>query len=357
MTDSDEDTTLSRTVASTATLRIASLHTLDPFYTPLEERFERITRLARRALGVPIAAITVVEDGRQWFKSVAGLQVSELPLERSLCVEVLKDGRPVIVPDTRNDLYLMDNPLVRGKPNVRFYAGAPLRNSATKTVGTFCVMGLRPREPDANFGTILADLAGMAQRELFSLELKNAQAALASKLGRARRQAMFDPLTRLWNRRGATELLDASLGDAHTYDHTLGICLADIDNFKQINDQFGHQFGDEVLRRMAAGIVASVRPQDIVCRYGGEEFLVIVQDVDAKGCLGLGERICSGMRKLIIQTGGEPLPVTISVGVALRSRGETVTTEQLVARADEALYESKRGGRDRVTMGPLLSSG
>jgi diguanylate cyclase (GGDEF)-like protein len=351
VTDSDDDTTLSRTVASTATLKIASLHSLDPFYTPLEERFERITRLARRALDVPIAAITVVEDGRQWFKSVAGLQVTELPLEKSLCTEVLRDGCAVIVPDTLQDLYLSENPLVCGKPKIRFYAGAPLKDSGKKTVGTLCAMDTDPREPDANFATILADLADMAQRELFSVELNNAQSALVSKLGRARRQAMFDPLTRLWNRRGGTELLNSALKDALKHDHTLGVCLADIDNFKQINDQFGHQVGDQVLRRMAEGIVASVRPQDIVCRYGGEEFLVIVHDVDEKGCVAIGERICNGMRKLAIQTGGEPLPATISVGVALRARGETLTAEQLVAKADKALYASKRGGRDRVTIG------
>ncbi len=353
MTDSDDETTLSRTVASTATLKIASLHSLDPFYTPLEERFERITRLARRALGVPIVAITVVEGDRQWFKSVAGLQVSELPLDKSLCTEVLKDGRTVVVADTLKDLYLAENPLVVGKPKIRFYAGAPLKNYEKQTVGTLCAMDTKVRKPDANFATVLADLADMAQRELFSIELNNAQAALVSKLGRARRQAMFDPLTRLWNRRGGTELLDAALKDALQHDHTLGICLADIDNFKQINDQFGHQVGDQVLRSMAGRIVASVRPQDIVCRYGGEEFLVIVHDVDEQGCVAVAERICNGMRKLSMQTAGESLPATVSVGVAVRARGETITAEQLVDRADKALYESKRAGRDRVTIATL----
>ncbi|MGH8195550.1 MAG: sensor domain-containing diguanylate cyclase [Woeseiaceae bacterium] len=351
MTLSDDEPVLSRTVASTATLKIANLYTLDPFYTPIEERFERITRLARRALQVPIAAITVVQGERQWFKSVAGLQVTELPLCKSLCAEVIKEGKQMIVPDALDDLYLMSNPLVCGKPNIRFYAGFPIRDSESKTIGTFCVMDTKPRQPDSQFATALADLGDMAQRELFSVELSNAQMVLASKLGEARRQAMFDPLTRLWNRRGGTDLLNAALKDAEKYNHTLGICLADIDNFKQINDQFGHQAGDQMLRRVAIAIVASVRPQDVVCRYGGEEFLIIVHDVDEKGCIAIGERICAGMRQLPVLRGGGSMPATISVGIAVRGRNDTKSSDQLVEQADKALYESKRAGRDRVTVG------
>lgn len=351
MPTSDEETALSRTVASTATLKLASLHSLDPFYTPLEERFERITRLARRALDVPIAAITVVQDDRQWFKSVSGWHVTELPMSKSLCAEVISEGKQMIVPDTLHDLYMMSNPLVIGKPKIRFYAGFPMRDSERRTMGTFCVMDVKPREADPDFATTLADLGDMAQRELFTVELSNAQSALVAKLGKARRQAMFDPLTRLWNRRGATDLLNAALKEAVKHDHSVGVCLADIDNFKQVNDQFGHQVGDQVLRRVASSIVASVRPQDIVCRYGGEEFLVIVHDTDEKGCVAIGERICASMRELPIQTRDGSVPATISIGVAMRNRGDPVSPDHLVGLADAALYESKRQGRDRVTVG------
>ncbi|HZD51559.1 MAG TPA: GAF domain-containing protein, partial [Woeseiaceae bacterium] len=210
----EEDTALTRTVAGTATLKLASLHTIDPFYTPLEERFERITRLARRALNVPVAAITVFQDDRQWFKSVAGLQLSELPLNKSLCAGVLETDRVTVIEDTRQETGLANNPLVCGKPGIRFYAGAPIRNSDGKTIGTFCAMDTKPRVVDRDFSTLLTDLSEMAQRELFSVELRNAQMALVSKLGKARRQAMFDPLTRLWNRRGGAELLNSALREA-----------------------------------------------------------------------------------------------------------------------------------------------
>ncbi len=326
MTGSDDETALSRTFASTATLKLASLHALDPFYTPLEERYERITRLARRALDVPIAAITVVQGERQWFKSVAGLQVAELPMSKSLCGEVIREGRQIIVADTRDDLYLMNNALVRGKPEIRFYAGCPLRDSDRRTVGSFCVMALEPRETDAAFARTLADLGAMAQNELFSVELSNAQSALVAKLGQARRQAMFDPLTRLWNRRGATELLQASLREAQKLDRTVGICLADVDNFKQVNDRYGHQAGDQVLRRVAGLIVASVRPQDVVCRYGGEEFLVIVNDIDEQGCAALAERICKGLRDV-------PSGIRGGTVAAQRGRGTTFRRGNGLGRA------------------------
>lgn len=351
MLTSYEETTLSRTVASTATLKLASLNSLDPFYTPLEERFERITRLARRALNVPMAAITVVQGDRQWFKSVSGWQVTELPMSKSLCAEVIREGKQIIVPDTRHDLYTMSNPVVCGKPKIRFYAGFPIRDSERNTVGTFCVMDLKPREPDPDFAMTLADLGDMAQRELFTVELNDAHSALVSKLGKARRQAMFDPLTRLWNRRGATDLLNAALREAVKHDDSVGVCLADIDCFKQVNDQFGHQVGDQVLRRVAASIVASVRPQDIVCRYGGEEFLIVVHGIDEKGCVAIGERICAGMRGLPIQTRDGSVPVTISIGIAMRQPGDSASSEYLIGLADAALYESKRQGRDRVTVG------
>lgn len=348
---SEADTALSRTVASTATLKLANLHSLDPFYTPLEERFERITRLARRALNVPIAAITVVKGDRQWFKSVLGWSVTELPISKSLCSVVVDKGDLVIVENALDDLYLMSNPLVCKKPKFRFYAGFPIKDSNGKIIGTFCVIDVKPRKTDASFSDSLADLGEMAQRELFAVELSNAQSAIVAKLGEARRQAMFDPLTRLWNRRGGTDLLNTALKESVQHDHTLGICIADIDNFKQVNDQFGHRVGDQVLRKVASTIVASVRPQDIVCRYGGEEFLIIARDVNEKECRTIANRICAGIRKLPIYTRETMVPATISVGVAVRNRGGPISTAQLIEIADQALYKSKRDGRNRVSVG------
>lgn len=346
-----EQTALSRTIASTATLKLANIHAADPFYTPLEERFERITRLAQRALNLPVAAITLVEGDRQWFKSVAGWGISELPLEKSLCREVLTTGKEIVVGDTLHDLYLMDNPYVRKKPKFRFYAGFPIKDSGGTTVGTFCVMDVKPRKVDDAFRAAHFDLGQMAQREMFSVELGNAQATLVSKLNRARRQAMFDSLTRIWNRRGGMDMLGEALKECAGSDRSVGICLADLDHFKKVNDEFGHRVGDHVLRKTASTIVACVRPDDVVCRHGGEEFLVIVRDVDERACLAIAQRICDGIRQMKITSGGKTILTTISIGAAMRGTDETVSPSRLLERADRALYRSKEAGRDRVCFG------
>lgn len=356
MTTIKDPTALSRTVAGTATLKLANLHTLDAFYTPLEERFERITRLGKNALGVPIVAITVIQDQRQWFKSVIGLQITELPVEESLCTEVIAERKPRIAEDALDDLVLMSKKLVCRKPKVRFYAGHPLFDYEGQVIGTFCAMDLKTRKVDMVFRQTIADLADMAQRELFSVELSNAHSALIAKLGEARRQAMFDSLTRLWNRRGGESLLQAALKESVHHKHAVGLIMADIDDFKQVNDRFGHGMGDQVLRKVASTIVAAVRPQDIVSRYGGDEFLVIVRDVNERDLSEIAARICEKIHELPIRTRKGTIPASVSIGLVLRSQSGPMSPAALMESADQALYASKHNGKNRITLCKLNGS-
>ncbi|MBT8109053.1 MAG: GGDEF domain-containing protein, partial [Gammaproteobacteria bacterium] len=202
---------------------------------------------------------------------------------------------------------------------------------------------------DEQFERTFLDLGEMTQRELFSNELHTAQAELVNKLGESRRQAMFDSLTRLWNRRGAMHLLRTALAEAHKHDHTLAVCFADLDNFKSINDRFGHPVGDQVLRKVASILVGAVRPNDVVSRIGGEEFLVMVRDADARACFTIADRICTAVRENPIRTREAPVPVSVSIGIAMRDHGDEVSLETLLERADQALYRSKSQGKNRIS--------
>ncbi len=346
------DTVMSRSLAGTLTLQLASIHQLDPFYTPLEERFERLTRLGRTALDLPVVAITAVRENRQWYKSVVGWQISELPLDDGLCGPIIEDGQPRIVADTLTDPLFAKKAIVTGAPNFRFYAGYPLRDASGMTVGTYCGFDTKPRETDEHFAKLLSDMGQLAERELLTTDLCNAQTQLIAKLSEARRQAMFDVLTRVWNRRGGMDLLELAVNGADQDKEGFSICLMDIDNFKKINDQYGHPVGDQVLRKIAASIVASVRPHDIVCRYGGEEFLTILRGAGEEHCTEIAERIRINIQALPIRTREGTVPMTVSIGVAVRSSNDDITAEQLIEHADQALYQSKQRGRDRVSVWP-----
>ena len=347
----DEDSAgLSQSLVGTATMRIAGLHKIDSFYTPLEERFERITRLGRNVLGVRAASVTLIAEEILWFKSVVGWRVTELPLKDSLQQPMLDSGKTLIVPDTLNDSRFASLPLVTGEPRFRFYAGYPIRDSDGQIIGTFCAYDVKPRKVDDNLVETFTDLGHLAERELLTTDLWNAQSQLVGKLDTARRQALLDPLTRVWNRRGGIEMLEMVLQESSSSREQFAVCLVDIDHFKEINDEHGHGTGDQALRKIAASITASVRPEDVVSRHGGDEFLVILRDATPSVCKLVAERICGRIEETRVRTDDGSVAVTVSLGVAVSDPGETLSAEQFVERADKALYQTKRQGRNAATI-------
>jgi diguanylate cyclase (GGDEF)-like protein len=210
------------------------------------------------------------------------------------------------------------------------------------------VFDIKPRSFSAEDMQSLRDMSAMAQQELLSDQLSSAQAELVSKLGVARREALFDPLTRVWNRRGATPFLRTTLAKAEEDNTHVSVCAIDLDKFKHINDSYGHQAGDKVLSRLAALLVSSVRPEDIVCRYGGDEFILILPGVDGKRATQIAERARRIISESPIRTRDGDIYITISIGCASRNAGEHISSEDLIRRADSALLSCKASGRNRV---------
>lgn len=345
-------TSLTQSLASTATVRLASLHKMAIFYTPLEERFERISRLGKRAMDSRVAAVSLVTKDKQWFKSVLGWRVSELPLEESLCRHVIAAGQPLIVPDTLADERFAESRFVSAGPKFRFYAGYPIKDADGRLIGTFCVMDVKPKKWDAALAATLHDLGQLAERELVTADLWDAQSQLVAKLGEARRQALLDTLTRVWNRRGGLELLDMMIDRSQKSYEQFALCMVDIDNFKVVNDTHGHQVGDQVLRQVATGIVGSVRPDDVVSRYGGDEFLVILRDADVAVARSVSERIRGNLRRSPLALRSGNVAVTVSIGFAVNDPTESINAHTLVQRADQALFHTKNRGRDGVSAWP-----
>lgn len=198
------------------------------------------------------------------------------------------------------------------------------------------------------FGTCTDIDDQMHTQELLQEQIKQHTTALFEANERLQHESIHDPLTGLYNRRYLEDTLQREVRRAVRAEHGLSVIMVDLDHFKKFNDTFGHDAGDEVLRETAALLAKSVRAEDIVCRYGGEEFIIILPMADFRIALSRAERIREKVRELNVCHHGLPLgTISISGGVAaLPQHG--VQPRELIEAADAALYQAKREGRDRI---------
>lgn len=240
-------------------LRLATLKSLEILDTAPEERFDRLTRLARRLFGVPIAVVSLVDANRQWFKSCDGLPDREAPRSTSFCGHAIVSDDILLVPDARLDGRFHDNPLVTGEPMIRFYAGRPLAAGNGARLGTLCLIDTRPREFGTEDCALLHDLAQMAEQELAAVQL-----------------AGMDDLTGLSNRRGFSSMGQHALATCTRLDRPVTLLYFDMDGFKPVNDRFGHAEGDRALTAFGGQLRDAFRQCGVAARIGGDEFAVLV---------------------------------------------------------------------------------
>jgi two-component system, sensor histidine kinase LadS len=173
-------------------------------------------------------------------------------------------------------------------------------------------------------------------------------------LSEAEKRAQTDPLTGVLNRRSLIERLDAACARAKARGLPIALLFIDLDHFKQINDSFGHQAGDACLRAIIEPIHAELRQSDVIGRYGGEEFVVILSSADAAAAHPIAQRILERVADVRVQGYGDPIGLTCSIGIAT-SDTLGVWGEHLLARADAAVYVAKHAGRNRVHMAPSVA--
>jgi two-component system cell cycle response regulator len=157
-----------------------------------------------------------------------------------------------------------------------------------------------------------------------------------------------DTLTGAFNRRYLNHILTVELLRAARTDSLVSVLMIDIDHFKQINDTFGHQSGDHVLKRMTAEIAASLRDYDLLFRYGGEEFVVLLPDTSLREARKVAQRLCQKVHLIRFSDALANLRLTVSIGVAEFPGMNTGTAEELLEHADQALYQAKENGRNQV---------
>ena len=191
-----------------------------------------------------------------------------------------------------------------------------------------------------------SDAADATLMDLVAREL-GGPVRIVTLVEQTERLASNDPLTGIMNRRSFSSMLEREFAQAERLGNELSLLLLDVDRFKSVNDTYGHPTGDRVLAAIGQLLPKMLRTYDFAARWGGEEFVIALPHADQESGLIVAERVRSAVAALTLLTGsGAPLPVTVSIGVAARSRGESPA--QLLERADQAMYAAKRGGRNCV---------
>jgi diguanylate cyclase (GGDEF)-like protein/PAS domain S-box-containing protein len=165
---------------------------------------------------------------------------------------------------------------------------------------------------------------------------------------RLRQRATHDPLTGALNRSGFFRIAKRELDRGGPDRHPMGLLLLDVDHFKYINDRFGHQAGDRVLQALVAELRRGLREEDLLGRYGGEEFIVLLPEVDVEHFEHIAERLRHGIESMRLPGDDGDVSLTISLGGALRRSGEDI--DRMIGRADKSLYRAKQAGRNRVVI-------
>ncbi len=328
--------------------RIEALRNTRILDTPIQESFERITRLAQVLFQVPIVAFSLVDKDRQWFKSIQGLNVCETSRAVSFCGHTINQDDIFMVSDALQDARFADNPLVTQEPNIRFYAGCPVRTVDNYKIGTLCIIDVKSRSFTPEQLLQLRDLAGLIENELEVNKVYLEKQQLLEELSHLKKAAMTDGLTRLYNRAGIENLLASKINHAINRQTSFGVALIDVDNFKKVNDKHGHGVGDEVLRQVARRLLRGYRCSDTIGRWGGEEFLVIIDFAKPKDILAAAERARNLISAEPIEFDNKQLSITVTTGISIFDPKQPVDIKELVSQADKALYKGKHRGRNIV---------
>jgi diguanylate cyclase (GGDEF)-like protein len=302
--------------------RLGELRSLGILDSEPAERFNRVTRLAQRLLNVPSAVITLVDDNRTWYLSKQGLDNTGASRDDSFCAHAILGSDILEVSDATRDERFFDNPFVTGKSGIRFYAGCPITGPHGSVLGTLCVFDTQPRVLSAEDASSLRDLARMVESEIIALDL-----------------AVTDPLTGVGNRRGFELSAPSLLQVCRRRDINATLLFFDLDEFKAVNDTFGHEAGDQALVEFAKLLQTTFRNSDIIARYGGDEFIVLLADT-GDPALAL-ERL----QTFLVARNAHPsssYPLGFSVGTTIADPASDISLDELIAQADASMYEMKR---------------
>lgn len=328
--------------------RLAALRRLGLLDTEADVVFDALTELARSLAGTAGAAVSLLDADREWFKSVRGLDLRELPRDASFCAHaILQPNQALVVEDATRDPRFADNPLVTGEPGIRFYAAMPLADDAGHALGVLSIFDRQPRAADAQ---LLRRLEQVSRGAAAALNLYGAVQGLG-------RQPTVDGLTGLANRATFDRVVAEACAEARGPEgNGAALLFLDLDGFQGLNDVFGHSGGDRILQEVARRLHIVARAGDLVARLDADHFALLCRGLTSpKAALAVATRVHAAMADPF-RLDSQTVRLRASIGVACVPR-HAEDAEALVREADAALYQAKQAARSTTRMAGPTSGG
>jgi len=303
--------------------RLVTLRSLNVLDTPREERFDRLTRLTRRMFRVPIAAISLVDENRQWFKSCMGLVARETPRAYSFCAHAILQDDPLVVEDALEDERFFDNPLVTGEPRVRFYTGYPIRAGNGCRLGTLAIIDHDARNLTDEERSALKDLGAMVERELLIMH-----------------PGTTDELTGITNRKGFLAMAQRCLSQCMRHGMSASLVVFSLDSP-------AHAQAPETelgLTTFAETMKSSFRESDLFARLDSDEFALLLSHTATEGADRCAQRFGA-----LMAVENANLPPEARVGFLWHcvefDPSKHSTVDALLADARRGVHHRRRRGR------------
>jgi diguanylate cyclase (GGDEF)-like protein len=310
----------------------------------LEQQILQIRRIGKRMFDAANCIVTL-NGAAPAFP--AG-ERSMAALETAFCSSIPAQHKVQVVQDARVDPMLGQHRAVVGAPYIRFYASQPIFNEEQVPIGAVHLIAYAARPFDDEDRQLLADLVALIERALRFDAMNASQIELLKKNRTLRRDSLVDPVIGTWNRAAITRMLATETERCYNEEKPLSVVFADFDSLKHINDTYGHPAADNVLLKFASRLRSCIRPSDVLGRYEGETFMIVLPGASHTAVKVVADRIRQAIIAHPELIGDDPVKLTVSLGTVSTDLFPSAAIDDLITQADIAQRAAKKAGHNRI---------